>query len=142
MKLLSTRCSTSLMRIGDPVIVYFIARAVMSQRKYVSWVIGAIFAVGVYSVPMGLYDHFTGRMSLAAISGISASLLYNDVGGRAAGPFLSPMHLGMMMGIAIALAVNYAQWTRKVAAKAFYYLCIPFMAVCCFIRILAAPISR
>ena len=73
-------------RAGDPLVVYLIARSVITERKHVAWVLGALFAVGVYSAPMAFYDHFTGHMSIAAISGISASLLYSDAGGRAAGP--------------------------------------------------------
>lgn len=119
-------------RIGDPVAIYFIAKAAMVDRKHVGVVVAGLFAVGVYSTAMAVYDHFTGRMSLAAISGIEANLYYADAGGRAAGPFLSPLDLGVTLSIAIPLALHYAEWTRKNAAKYFYYLCIPAMAAAWF----------
>lgn len=116
-------------RIGDPLVVYFIAKAAMSERKHVLAVVAGLLTVGIYSSAMAMYDHFTGRMSLAAISGVEASLYYADAGGRAAGPFLSPMALGIMLGVAIPLAINYSEWTKRTGAKLFYYLCILVMAV-------------
>lgn len=119
-------------RVGDPLLVYFIAKAAMVDRKHISAVVAGLFAVGVYSSAMGVYDHFTGRMSLAAISGMELSLYYSDAGGRAAGPFLSPLDLGVVLCIAIPLAIHYAEWTKRNGAKIFYSVCIPIMAAAWF----------
>ncbi len=119
-------------RIGDPVMVYFIAKAAILDKRHIGAVVAGLFAVGVYSTAMAMYDHFTGRMSLAAISGIEADLYYSDAGGRAAGPFLSPLDLGAMLSITIPLALHYAEWTKRNAARYLYWLCVPTMAAAWF----------
>ena len=116
-----------MVRGGDLCILYFVAKACVTKKEHVAWVLVALVLVGFYSAAMAYYDHFTGGMSLVALIGIRAGLIYGDVGGRAAGPFLLPMVLGMFLGLAILLAYHQALWSSNNKVKLLFYASIPIM---------------
>lgn len=119
-------------RAGDLCILYFVVKASITEKKHVIWILSAMVFVGIYCIAMGYYDHFTGKMSLAALIGKSFHLIYSDAGGRAAGPFLSPGQLGMYMGISISLITYMLGWVSNKWIKVILCLAIPAMAVNCF----------
>lgn len=117
-------------RAGDVAMLYFLTKASVTESRHASWILAAIVVVGAYCGLMGFYDHFTGRMSIVALVGVSANLIWADVGGgRAAGPFLNPALLAMFLGITFFLCVHYASWVRGRAVRLACYAAVPVMAV-------------
>lgn len=115
-------------RAGDIAILYFVTKALIKTQKDLAWLIGTVIAVGIYSSIMAFYDHFSGKMALAALIGVRGELRYTDAGGRAAGPFISsPGELGMYLGICLVLAVHAASWARSQSVRAVCWLSVCLM---------------
>ncbi len=119
-------------RAVDLCILYFVVKSCISEQKHVVWIVISLIVVGSYSAMMGFYDHFTGKMSLVALIGIKASLIWSDVGGRAAGPYLNPALLAMFLGITAALAYHYAGSTSNAVAKMLCLAVLPIMVLSCY----------
>ena len=116
-------------RAVDLCILYFVVKSCISEQKHVVWIIISLIVVGFYSALMGFYDHFTGKMSLVALIGVKAGLIWSDVGGRAAGPYLNPALLGMFLGIAAALAYHYAGYARSAFIRVLCLATVPIMMI-------------
>jgi O-antigen ligase len=119
-------------RAVDLCILYFVVKSCISEQRHVVWIIVSLIVVGFYSALMGFYDHFTGNMSLVALIGVRAGLIWGDVGGRAAGPYLNPALLAMFLGIAAALAYHYAGYARRAVTRMLCLAVIPIMVLSCY----------
>jgi len=119
-------------RAVDLCILYFVVKSCISEQRHVVWIVISLIVVGCYSALMGFYDHFTGKMSLVALIGMKAGLIWSDVGGRAAGPYLNPALLAMFLGITAALAYHYAGSARSAAARILCLVILPVMVLSCY----------
>ncbi len=115
-------------RAGDVAILYYVTKISIQTERDFGLLVGVLIAVGAYCALMAFYDHFTGKMALAALIGIRGELRYSDVGGRAAGPFTtSPGELGMFLGLALALALHASAWIQSRSLKTLCWIVICLM---------------
>lgn len=110
-------------RAGDLCLLYFVTKACVTKKRQITGIMIALFIVGIYSSAMAFYDHFTGKMSIAALVGTRVDLIWSDVGGgRAAGPFVEPPVLGFFLSVSLLVGLYLAGWSQGAKAKFFYFV--------------------
>jgi len=114
-------------------VLYFVAKAAITTKEQIVWILIALAVVGVYSALSGIYEHETGNMWFSSFIGESYKLMWSDVGtGRSAGPFGNTTVYGAMLGLTTFAAFHLSIYTDKRWAKALCYASMALMVVGCY----------
>jgi len=115
---------------GLTLIIYFVTKACLTERRHLAVVLGILVIVGVYSAGFGIFEHYTGNAWFTTIFGGGAKLNYQDIEkGRASGPLLNPSAYGGFLGIAVFVAFHLSNWTRSRFMKIALYVAAIEMTV-------------
>lgn len=95
------------------VVVYYIAKSVLTTRKQIQWAVIGLVITGVYVAISAFYEHYTGATWFSSFLGADYRLAYEDVGmGRASGPLINPAATGTFLGITAFLTFHLGVVSR------------------------------
>lgn len=124
-----------------PVVVYFIAKATIKERKHVAWVTLAVLCVGTVWAGFGIYEHFAGQSWLSLAAGTAVRIRgEHDVGaGRSTGPAGHYYLYGNVIILSLLIATHFAGWVRNVGLRILYYALWPILLVGLYFGYSRAP---
>lgn len=96
-------------------ITFYIVKNLIKTRKQIEILVIAVIAIALYLVPIGVFEHFTGRTWFTQTS----ELMGNDAN-RAAGPFKSPAVYGAVLGICLLGAIHFYFQSKKPILRFFF----------------------
>ena len=124
-----------------PVVVYFIAKATIKERKHVAWVALAVLCVGTVWAGLGIYEHFAGQSWISLAAGTAVRIRgEHDVGaGRSIGPAGHYYLYGNVIILSLLIAIHFAGWVRNVGLRILYYVLWPVLLVGLYFGYSRAP---
>ena len=96
---------------------FYIVRNVVDNQRRIGLVLIAIAAIAVYLVPIGVYEHFSGKSWFTE----TRELHWADAN-RAAGPFKNPSVYGTVLGVCFVIALHRFFQTRLAIRRIIYAL--------------------
>ena len=114
-------------------VLYFLAKASITKKEHVNWILTAIVYVGIYVALFGCYEHYTGNMWFSSFIPVETRLRWTDIEqGRATGPLLNPTPYGTFLGIAVFAAIHLFINMKQTAKKILYAMAAILMAIGCY----------
>ncbi len=123
------------------IVVYFIAKSVIRDKKHVAWVALAVLGVGTVWAGFGIYEHFAGQSWLSLAAGAAVRMRgQHDVGaGRSIGPAGHYYLYGNVIILSLLIATHFAGWVRNVGLRIFYYALWPVLLLGLYFGYSRAP---
>ncbi|MEN6356683.1 MAG: O-antigen ligase family protein [Armatimonadota bacterium] len=118
-------------RIGDIVLLYYVAKACIIEKQHIYWVIGGILVVATYSAILGVFDQVLGEWALFHLIGIERPMIWTggSEAGRSCGPFATPYDLSILLAIGVFLAFHVINWSRNKLTRVVCVLLIPLLLI-------------
>lgn len=114
-------------------IVYYIAKAVLTDRRHLSWCLIGMAITGVAVSVSAYYEHFTGNHWFSTIMGTEYQMGFSEAGtGRAVGAMLNPATLGAFLGVTAFVTFHLVGPAKTRSLKALYLAATVFQLGGCW----------